>query len=78
MKITIINTTEQKGGASIACKRLMVALNKNGINIKMLVCDKSTNDKNVILINTHVEFSLLTVFLNLIFSIFLLQILGKI
>ena len=50
MKITIINTTEQKGGASIACKRLMVALNKNGINIKMLVCDKSTNDKNVILI----------------------------
>ncbi len=59
MKITIINTTEQKGGASIACKRLMVALNKNGINIKMLVCDKSTNDKNVILINTHLFHTIL-------------------
>lgn len=48
MKVLIINTSERSGGAAIAANRLMYALQNNGIQAKMLVCDKQTNDKNVI------------------------------
>lgn len=48
MRILIINTSEKKGGAAIAANRLMDALCKNGIQAKMLVCNKQTDSKYVI------------------------------
>lgn len=47
MKIVILNTAENKGGAAVACNRLHEALVKNGIDSKMLVRQKSTNDPTV-------------------------------
>lgn len=47
MKVLIISTTERTGGGAIAAKRLLTALNKNGIHAKMLVRDKQTDDINV-------------------------------
>ncbi len=37
MKVTLINTDDFTGGAAIACRRLLVALTKNGIDAKLLV-----------------------------------------
>ncbi|MDR1879149.1 MAG: glycosyltransferase family 4 protein [Bacteroidales bacterium] len=53
MKILIVNTSERTGGAAVAANRLMKALNKAGHEAKMLVCDKQTNDPNVVSINTN-------------------------
>ncbi len=47
MRVLIISTTERTGGGAIAAKRLLTALNKNGIKAKMLVRDKQTDDVNV-------------------------------
>ena len=47
MKVLIISTTERTGGGAIAAKRLLTALNKNGIKTRMLVRDKQTDDVNV-------------------------------
>lgn len=52
MKIVILNTSERTGGAAVAAKRLMNALNESGHHAKMLVRDKQTNDENVHSINT--------------------------
>ena len=52
MKVVIINTSETSGGAAIAAKRLMKALNKNGVEAKMLVRDKRTSDSCVYTVNT--------------------------
>jgi glycosyltransferase involved in cell wall biosynthesis len=52
MNILIVSTSECTGGAAIAAKRLMQALNKAGHSAKMLVRDKQTNDANVTSINT--------------------------
>ena len=43
MRVLIINTSEQIGGAAIAARRLMDALKKNGIKAQMLVRDKQTD-----------------------------------
>ena len=48
MKVLIISTTERTGGGAIAAKRLLTALNKYGIQAKMLVRDKQSNDANVV------------------------------
>ena len=48
MKIVIINTSEQTGGAAIAANRLMKALIDKGIEAKSLVLKKQSDDKNVI------------------------------
>ena len=48
MRVLIINTAEKIGGPSIAANRLMVALRNNGIQAKMLVRDKQTNNITVI------------------------------
>lgn len=40
MRVLIINTSEQTGGAAIAANRLMEALNTHGVKAKMLVRDK--------------------------------------
>ena len=48
MKIIIFNTEEKKGGAAIAANRLMSALQKEDIDVKMLVREKTSDNKNVI------------------------------
>lgn len=44
MKVLLISTFETKGGAAVACKRLSVALQKQGVDVSMLVRDKTTAD----------------------------------
>ena len=51
MRVLIINTSERIGGAAIAANRLMDALRNNGIQAKMLVRDKQTNNIAVIGLN---------------------------
>lgn len=52
MKIVIINTSEGIGGAAVAAKRLMKALQKAGERVRMLVRDKQTEDEDVIQITS--------------------------
>ncbi len=47
MRVLIINTSERVGGAAIAANRLMKALKKNGVKVKMLVRDKQTDHLTV-------------------------------
>lgn len=51
MKVLLINTSERIGGAAVACNRLMKALQFSGVEAKMLVRDKQTDDNNVISVN---------------------------
>jgi len=51
MKIALINTFETSGGAAIACKRIMKALQKAEIDVKLIVRDKTSNDPSVISVN---------------------------
>ena len=62
MKVVIINTFESSGGAAIAANRLRKALNKSGIDAKMLVRDKNTDDSNAIPFNTSFPSKLLSRF----------------
>ncbi|MBQ2878805.1 MAG: glycosyltransferase family 4 protein [Bacteroidaceae bacterium] len=48
MKVLIVNTSENIGGAAIAAKRLFNALNKNGAEAAMLVRDRQQNDSKAI------------------------------
>lgn len=48
MRILIVNTSENTGGAAVAAHRLMEALNNNGEKAKMLVRDKQTDDISVV------------------------------
>ena len=43
MRVLLINTSERTGGAAIACNRLMMALKKQGVRVKMLVRDKQSD-----------------------------------
>ena len=43
MKVLLVNTSERTGGAAVACKRLMEALGKQGIDARMLVRDKQSD-----------------------------------
>ena len=48
MKILLLSTYEEKGGAAIACKRLLKALNKQeDVEAKMLVLQKQSEDPDV-------------------------------
>ncbi len=47
MRILIVSTSEQTGGAAIAAKRLMEALNNSGVKAKMLVRDKESQHISV-------------------------------
>ena len=42
MRVLIVNTSERTGGAAIAANRLLHALNRNGIEARMLVRDRKT------------------------------------
>lgn len=48
MRILIVNTSEQTGGAAVASNRLLDALNKQGVKAKMLVRDKETDKLTVV------------------------------
>ena len=48
MRILIVNTSENTGGAAVAANRLMVALNNNGVKAKMLVKEKNTDKLTVV------------------------------
>ena len=47
MRVLIVNTAERTGGAAIAANRLMNALNRNGVEARMLVRDRKTNSAEV-------------------------------
>lgn len=47
MRVLIVNTSEKTGGAAVAARRLMEALNNNGVKAKMLVRDKETQQITV-------------------------------
>jgi len=44
MRVLIVNTSENIGGAAVAANRLMNALNNNGVKAKMLVRDKLSEE----------------------------------
>lgn len=48
LRVLIVNTSEQTGGAAIAANRLMEALNAHGVKAKMLVRDKVTERITVV------------------------------
>lgn len=48
MRVLLVNTSERKGGPSIAAHRLMEALRKSGVKAKMLVCDKQSTEQPVV------------------------------
>ena len=43
MKVLLVSTSERSGGGAIAARRLMEALNKNGMKAKMMVRDKQSD-----------------------------------
>ena len=43
MNVLLISTSERSGGGAIAARRLMEALNKNGVRAKMMVRDKQSD-----------------------------------
>ncbi len=47
MRVLIVNTSENTGGAAIAANRLMEALKNNGVKAKMLVRDKRSDQITV-------------------------------
>lgn len=51
MRVLIVNTSENTGGAAVAANRLKEALNNNGIKAKMLVRDKESDDITVAQLN---------------------------
>lgn len=47
MKVLVVSTAEKTGGGAIAARRLMEALNKNGVHARMLVRDRQTDSPDV-------------------------------
>jgi glycosyltransferase involved in cell wall biosynthesis len=48
MRVLIVNTAERTGGAAIAANRLLHALNRNGVEARMLVRDRKTDAREVV------------------------------
>ena len=48
MRVLIVNTAERTGGAAIAANRLLHALNRNGVEARMLVRDRKTDAGEVV------------------------------
>jgi glycosyltransferase involved in cell wall biosynthesis len=56
MKIVLLNTYDRKGGAAVASNRLLVALTKMGLNVSMLVHEKTGDQPAVAsLSNTYIQ-----------------------
>ncbi|MCQ2976130.1 MAG: glycosyltransferase [Bacteroidales bacterium] len=53
MKTLLISTSDRNGGAAIACSRIFNALRNNGVDVKMLVRDKISDDKDIFTVNTN-------------------------
>lgn len=51
MKVLLVNTSECRGGAAVACHRLLEALRKKEIHARMLVRDKASTDAQVVSVN---------------------------
>ena len=47
MNVLLVSTSERSGGGAIAARRLMEALNKNGVKAKMMVRDKQSDAATV-------------------------------
>jgi hypothetical protein len=43
MKVVLVNTSDRRGGAAVACLRLAKALRDAGIDVSVLVLDKSSS-----------------------------------
>ena len=48
MRVLIVNTAERTGGAAIAANRLLHALNRNGVEARMLVRDRKSDASDVV------------------------------
>ncbi len=48
MKVLFVNKSENTGGAAVACNRIRKALNKQGLNAKLMVEEKISDSKDVI------------------------------
>ena len=48
MKVLLVSTSERNGGGAIAARRLLTALHTQGVEAKMMVRDKQTDDKAVV------------------------------
>ena len=48
MNVLLISTCERSGGGAIAAHRLMDALGKNGVKVKMIVRDKQSDNPSVV------------------------------
>ncbi|MGI6073676.1 MAG: glycosyltransferase family 4 protein [Fermentimonas sp.] len=55
MNVLFISTSDLRGGAAIAAYRLMKALQASGIDVKMLVREKLSDDDNVIKIGNNIH-----------------------
>lgn len=53
MNVLIVNTSDIHGGAAIAAFRLLNALKSNGVNVKMAVRDKLSNEDDIISIGNN-------------------------
>lgn len=54
MKVLLINTSDVVGGAAVAANRLLNALNSCGVDAKMLVKDKLSDDDRIVSVNDSV------------------------
>ncbi len=58
MRVLIVNTSENTGGAAVAAKRLMNALNSNGVKAKLLVAEKTSDNVSVASLPNRLRHSL--------------------
>lgn len=54
MKILIVNTSENTGGAAVAANRLREALSNSGIKVKIMVREKKRDDFSVVAVGSRV------------------------
>ncbi|MEN8119673.1 MAG: glycosyltransferase family 4 protein [Bacteroidota bacterium] len=47
MKVVLVNKSDRTGGAAVACRRLLNAINKDGVDVKLLVQEKNDEDLTV-------------------------------
>lgn len=52
MKVLLVSTSDQIGGAAIACTRIFRALRKYNVDVKMLVREKKLNEPGIFTVNT--------------------------
>ena len=54
MKILLVNTSENTGGAAVAANRLKEALSNSGVKVKMMVREKKSDDFSVVVVGSKV------------------------